>query len=434
MRFLHLSDIHFRASELDKPYDPNLGLRDDMIEDVRDMVERLDRKIDVILISGDIAFAGKDEEYDFALRWIRDTLCPASGCEPEDVIVIPGNHDVDRRLGKSAVYADARAYLRERPIDKANEAITKYMDDVDSANALFSRIEGYNRFAARFLCEVGKFDQASGRKPFVRRDFELSDKSILRVWGFNSVLVCDENDNPEKMFVDPSAAQIERDGPNVTHMVMCHHPFNWLRNAQPFEERVDKIAKIHLFGHEHTLRVNRGINFTRIKAGALQPERDGPNWKPGYNIIDIDVQGTDARRELRIEIWVRQHELGKFRALPDDDDSMTWVATHKLKKWNAPINAASVPTEQPAIPLVKEEVKVSAKPPTARSVAFKMLDLAAADQKAIIKDLALGDNDDKGRRDYETALAAINRATERGRLAELDRAIDEKLASRRANG
>ncbi|MBB3452561.1 putative phosphodiesterase [Rhizobium sp. BK313] len=405
-----------------------------MIDDVRDMVERLDRKIDVILISGDIAFAGKEEEYDFALRWIRDSLCPASGCEPEDVIVIPGNHDVDRKVGNSALYAGARELLRDRPLDKANDAITKYMDDGESSKALFSRIENYNRFAARFLCEVGKFDKVSGKMPFVRRDFELNDKSTLRVWGFNSVLVCDEHDKPEKMFVDPSAAQIERGGPNVAHLVMCHHPFNWLRNAQPFQDRVEKIAKVHLFGHEHTLRVNPSVNFTRIKAGALQPDRDEPNWKPGYNIIDIDVQGTDAKRELRIEIWVRQHELGKFRALPDDDDNMTWEFTHKLATWTEPVSAVAAPVEQPAIPLVKEEVKVSGKPPTARSVAFKMLDLAAADQKAIIKSLALGGDGDKGLLDYESALAAIRRAEDKGVLVELDRAIDEKQTSRSANG
>lgn len=425
MRLLHLSDIHFRASDIDRPYDPNQGLRDDVIDDIRVMVERLDRKIDVILISGDIAYAGKEEEYDFALRWIRNSLCPASGCLPEDVIVIPGNHDVDRRVGNSPLYAGARNSLRNQPIEKSNAEITKYMDDEGSSKALFDRIENYNRFAARFLCEVGRFDKKTGKMPYVQRDFDLNDGSTLRIWGFNSVLVCDEFDNPQKMFVDPSAAQIERDGPNIAHLVMCHHPFNWLRNAQPFQDRIDKIAKLHLFGHEHTVRVNRGIPFTRIKAGALQPDRDEPNWKPGYNIIDIEVETTSASRELNIEIWVRQHELGQFRALPDDEDNMTWRASHKLGKWSAPVMMADEQDEQPATPLEAREVKMIDRPPSARALAFKMLDLVPADQRDIVAKLALAEKGDDDLRDYERTLAAIKRAEQTGKLFELDRAIND---------
>ncbi|WP_209087021.1 metallophosphoesterase family protein [Agrobacterium tumefaciens] len=59
--------------------------------------------VDAILISGDIAFAADDEECAFALKWIRERLCPVYGCKFEDVMVIPGNHDVDRRAANNPV-------------------------------------------------------------------------------------------------------------------------------------------------------------------------------------------------------------------------------------------------------------------------------------------------------------------------------------------
>ena len=31
MLLLHLSDIHFNSGDVEKPFDPNLGLRDDTI-------------------------------------------------------------------------------------------------------------------------------------------------------------------------------------------------------------------------------------------------------------------------------------------------------------------------------------------------------------------------------------------------------------------
>jgi 3',5'-cyclic AMP phosphodiesterase CpdA len=66
MLLIHLSDIHFIASEAGEPDDPNGGLRSDLLEDVRHMRATIGRPADRILISGDIAFSGQEAEYDFA--------------------------------------------------------------------------------------------------------------------------------------------------------------------------------------------------------------------------------------------------------------------------------------------------------------------------------------------------------------------------------
>lgn len=57
MLLLHISDIHFKYSEIVGPDDPNRGLRNDLIQDVRHMREKIGRNVDVILLSGDIAAA-----------------------------------------------------------------------------------------------------------------------------------------------------------------------------------------------------------------------------------------------------------------------------------------------------------------------------------------------------------------------------------------
>ena len=96
MLLLHISDIHFKKTEVDQPDDPNRALRNDMIGDVKKMRAEIGRPADGILFSGDVAYAGKAEEYDFAYAWLESELCPAAGCPIENVFVIPGNHDVDR--------------------------------------------------------------------------------------------------------------------------------------------------------------------------------------------------------------------------------------------------------------------------------------------------------------------------------------------------
>ena len=216
------------------------------------------------------------------------------------------------------------------------------MRDRVSANVIFGPIENYNRFAAKFLCALRpylddvKTPEQGGEeppaRPFARRDVKLNDGSILRLWGFNSVIVSDTDDAEGLMLVDPAASQIEtQDG--VTHLVMCHHPFGWIKNKRAFEDRLNHVAKIQLFGHEHTRRIDEGRRYIRVRAGALQPDRDDPEWKPGYNWIDVSVNRSGGKRRLVVNVWVRMHEVAQFIAVPDPDDNEVWEGSFVLPHW-----------------------------------------------------------------------------------------------------
>jgi 3',5'-cyclic AMP phosphodiesterase CpdA len=120
MLFLHLSDIHFKKTEVGQPDDPNLALRSDLIRDVRQMRKEIGKPADGILLTGDIAFAGRAEEYGFAYKWLEEKLCPEAGCEIDGVFVIPGNHDVDRHAEDDPAQNMAREALRNQPPDRVN--------------------------------------------------------------------------------------------------------------------------------------------------------------------------------------------------------------------------------------------------------------------------------------------------------------------------
>src|ERR1700733_1352293 len=112
MLFLHISDIHFRRREIGEPDDPNRALRNDMVQDVRYMRNKIGRNADGILISGDIAYFGVDEEYDYAYHWLETELCPAAGCSVQNTFVVPGNHDIDRSKEVGPAQIAARESLR----------------------------------------------------------------------------------------------------------------------------------------------------------------------------------------------------------------------------------------------------------------------------------------------------------------------------------
>jgi hypothetical protein len=91
--WLHLSDFHFAAQEQDK-WQANVVLRP-LLDDVQCLLEKEQVSLDVILVSGDIAAKGAPKEYDLAAAFL-DELLARTGVLKEHLLLVPGNHDVER--------------------------------------------------------------------------------------------------------------------------------------------------------------------------------------------------------------------------------------------------------------------------------------------------------------------------------------------------
>jgi predicted MPP superfamily phosphohydrolase len=98
IRILHLSDVHFRVG---KGWDADPVLRS-LARFVRSEV-KAGLAPDLVVISGDLAFSGIAEEYALARDWLETQLWPAlpDGLARDRLLLVPGNHDVDRtKVGK----------------------------------------------------------------------------------------------------------------------------------------------------------------------------------------------------------------------------------------------------------------------------------------------------------------------------------------------
>lgn len=438
MLFLHLSDIHFRSREVRRDDDPNGALRDDIVDDVRKMRAKIGRPADALLISGDIAYSGAQDEYQFATDWLKDQLCPAVGCSMDDIFVIPGNHDVDWGKTASRMHADARETLRRLNGDAADDVLREYLSEPTSSQLIFAPLENYNAFAAQFECAIGRYDDKHPElKPYAKRPWNLNDGSTLMFWGFSSVLVSDRFDAVDTMFVDPMGAQIRREN-GVTHAVMCHHPYNWLRNGAAFKERLEKVTHLQLFGHEHTRRVEEGRRFTTIRAGAIQPERDDPKWDPGYNWIELSVETKpDGARWLNVGIWVRKWEGHRFITVPDPDDNEQWSVPHRLSPWTKPVEvpiaAAGTIAGDRALAMTGDDGTSAGTPDEplrSSTVVRNLLELSEHDQRRIIGELRLDQEGDQGLKRWQFVLAAVGRAKEKGLLKALNDEVSKLIAKK----
>ena len=93
---VHLSDIHFKRADFTTVHDPNFFLRSEILRDLRISKGKLG-PADLVIVSGDIAFAGQTDEFEFATEWLKEA-CDACGADFRNVFVVPGNHDVDRKV------------------------------------------------------------------------------------------------------------------------------------------------------------------------------------------------------------------------------------------------------------------------------------------------------------------------------------------------
>src|SRR5262245_30372683 len=141
IRILHLSDIHFKVS---KGWDSEPVLRT-LASFVKTEVEA-GLAPDLVVFSGDLAFSGKADEYALARDWLENRLWPAlpDGLPRDRLLLVPGNHDVDRSKVSRGVRSMQDGLLEARIQDD----ITALLSDDDDRNNMLRRHAGYMDFVA----------------------------------------------------------------------------------------------------------------------------------------------------------------------------------------------------------------------------------------------------------------------------------------------
>ena len=300
LKFLHISDIHFKSYKgqdfIDLDKDIQLEIQHDLTA-----LKAEYGSIDGILIGGDIAFSGKQEQYDEADKWIQ-TICKITECPIENVFTVPGNHDVDRSK-ISIMVKDAQKTLKEYKGNREliDAKIEQYLKSPADAEILNRPFENYNKFAQKYgsLPEKGNF-------LYWEHDFVL-DGVLLTIRGMNSALVSNDEDHEEnsKLVLGTHQSLMHRERGKIK-MVLCHHPPSWLCDGDRAHTDFKSRARIHLFGHKHQFDAEELDSCLVLSAGAMQPERHLKNWDPRYNIIDLTIPVVLKKPSLRVKLYKRR--------------------------------------------------------------------------------------------------------------------------------
>jgi calcineurin-like phosphoesterase family protein len=331
LRLLHLSDIHF--DEKNSLSDSNIDVKDGIEFDLQCLMKTYPSPVDYILVCGDVAFSGKKSEYDKAKTWL-DKLCEIVKCKPSSVMIVPGNHDVDRSLLKGSYIQEL---LHQEIRSKSESGINKTFEriiDTKELHYLKKPQSSYEEFAAIYDCVV-KEDQIiwEGKLDTIN-DIDI----ILR--GCNSALLADENDNDfkDKMALSKYQYYI-KDNLNVIYITMCHHPTECIIDKNKVEESFDEKAILQLYGHNHKYNIEPKERSIILHAGAIKPEESETD-RPCYNIIDIDINDNI----FNLTVWTREWDGKVFNTGCKDGsqfENHSISIPNRMSNWKMPTKKES---------------------------------------------------------------------------------------------
>lgn len=283
--FLHLSDIHFGQEKGGRLF-THEDVRERLIDDVAELVRKLrNKKVDGIIVSGDVAYAGSKEQYATAGQWL-DRLASAAGCKITDIQVVPGNHDINR----NGICRSSEMMLAD--ITEKGESRLDYFLELEKDREVFyGKFEDYRDFAEAYDCPLDRDGGTAGE-----RKLELAPGRILRFIGLNSALCCGKEDEKGKLLLGARQRVLPRNAGEEL-VVICHHPLPWLRDSEEARQYVRSRARVFISGHEHTPeiavdRVQNGCDLLTIAAGAAVPPVADDTFMFTFNMLEFDWDET----------------------------------------------------------------------------------------------------------------------------------------------
>jgi formylglycine-generating enzyme required for sulfatase activity/UDP-2,3-diacylglucosamine pyrophosphatase LpxH/energy-coupling factor transporter ATP-binding protein EcfA2 len=263
--WLHVSDFHLSDNG---PYNQEVILRS-LVESVKRFRENEELVPDLIFATGDIARQGNAKEYEFATEFF-DALLTEAGLNRDRLLIVPGNHDVDRNAGEFLV----RTLSSEESADR-------YFSPDKLFPHLTHKFHAFSEWYNDFFRNIRSFPTNTTCSPV---EFFTIRDSRIAVLPLNSALFSIDDHDHGKLFIGRrclDAAKMQLKAADLT-IALVHHPLDWLSSLEQtnIETVLEESVDLLLQGHFHQASA-KGIasadgEYLKLAAGAAWQTRQYP--------------------------------------------------------------------------------------------------------------------------------------------------------------
>lgn len=278
--FIHLSDIHFGQEKDGGEVVISTDARDRLIDDAEVVMRKVGKPLAGIIVTGDIAYSAKPDQYFEAGKWL-DSLAVRLGGMIYEIQMVPGNHDADR-----AEISGATEWMLNEVTTKGESALNKILDDEGDSARLYRRFHAYRDFAIGYRCPLDFNGSMS-------TDFRvtLAPNRTLRFVRLNSALASSKKDDEGKLILGARQRKIPIQAGEET-VVLTHHPLNWFQDSVDAQKYIRGRGRVLISGHEHypSLKVEcveEGSDLMLLAAGATTPDEMSEIVTYKYNVIEF---------------------------------------------------------------------------------------------------------------------------------------------------
>ena len=313
VQIVHISDLHFKNDVENRVRVQNLLT--DLATFARDQKR-------YVAFTGDLVHSGDDDSYDLLFDQLIGPLV-SSGAE---VLVVPGNHDVQRSQGDE---------------QRCNELLA------DKAGSYLFHKNGSINLGCPFAGRdpLQKYRRLEGiLAPYDNQSYYgyLANRESISFVGLNTTwLSCIRQtgaSDQNKLRVEPAVLdELVRGIPNGSlRVALMHHPIDWFEEAKRniVSTKLVESFDLVLYGHVHT---SDATNFTRDQSDCMfvqsPPLRAGwSRGNNGYSIITADIREKAYQIEYRSyseprRVFVKGEEFAPDGVrYPRDQDRAHFVA------------------------------------------------------------------------------------------------------------
>lgn len=270
---LHLSDIHIKT-----PRDPILERTQNIAASTFSSLPNAECVF--LVVSGDIAFSGSDEQYSLANDFFKEiaAVLRKETSAPIHYILAPGNHDCDFDKDNAARRALLKTNLESSHPD-IDDSVIKVCVEIQ---------QSFLEFRKNLEADVGAEDDLLWRT----RKFDVGGKTII-FDSLNISWMSQLKEEPSRLYFPHERYARKADDSCDLRIVVQHHPLNWFSQSsyRPFRTFVRNLANIVVTGHEHQPNFGENVDVETglsayVEGGVLQGMENLAD--SSFNIVVVD--------------------------------------------------------------------------------------------------------------------------------------------------